>query len=96
MELNEVIKRPLLMTEKGNTMREKENKVLFEVAKEANRIEIKEAVEKFFRVSVVNVRTMIVRGRLRRMGREYAKTRNWKKAIVSLKAGDSIDLTQGI
>ena len=95
MELSQIIKRPLLLTEKGNIMREKNNTYLFEVSPDANRIEIKKAVEKFFKVTVKEVRTLIVRGRMRRMGRGYAKTRNWKKAIVALKDGDSIDFTQG-
>lgn len=76
-------------------MRERNNTYLFEVAKDANRIEIRNAVEKFFKVTVTDVRTLIVRGRMRRMGRGHAKTRNWKKAIVALKDGDSIDFTQG-
>jgi large subunit ribosomal protein L23 len=95
MELSQIIKRPLLLTEKGNIMRERNNTYLFEVAKDANRIEIRNAVEKFFKVTVTDVRTLIVRGRMRRMGRGHAKTRNWKKAIVALKDGDSIDFTQG-
>jgi len=89
-----IIKRPLLLTEKGNNLQETQNKYLFEVHREANRIEVKKAVEALFRVTVKSVRTMIVRGRVRRMGKGYAKTQNWKKAIVSLKDGDSIDFQQ--
>ena len=90
MELERVIRRPLVLTEKGNRLREAENQYLFEVAREANKIEIREAIETLFNVSVVDVRTMVVRGRLRRMGRGHAKTQNWKKAIVTVKEGETI------
>ena len=90
MELERIIRRPLVLTEKGNRLREAENQYLFEVAREANKIEIREAIETLFNVSVVDVRTMVVRGRLRRMGRGHAKTQNWKKAIVTVKEGETI------
>ena len=95
MQLESVIKRPLLLTEKGNAMRESQNKYQFEVAREANKHEIKDAVETLFNVTVVDVKTLIVRGRLRRMGRGHAKTQNWKKAIVEVKAGETIELGEG-
>ncbi|AKF10641.1 50S ribosomal protein L23 [Sandaracinus amylolyticus] len=90
-----VIKRPLILTEKGNALRETQNKYLFEVARGANKIEIKNAVETLFNVAVVDVQTMIVRGRMRRMGRGHAKTQNWKKAIVQVREGETIDLGEG-
>ena len=90
MELERVIRRPLVLTEKGNRLREAENQYLFEVARTANKLEIREAIETLFNVSVVDVRTMVVRGRLRRMGRGHAKTQNWKKAIVTVKEGETI------
>lgn len=90
-----VIKRPLILTEKGNSLRETQNKYLFEVARDANKIEIKNAVETLFNVAVVDVQTMIVRGRIRRMGRGHAKTQNWKKAIVQVREGETIDLGEG-
>jgi large subunit ribosomal protein L23 len=95
MQIEKVIKRPLLLTEKGNAMRETENKYQFEVARDANKHEIRDAVETLFNVKVVDVQTMIVRGRLRRMGRGHAKTQNWKKAIVQVKAGETIELGEG-
>lgn len=95
MEAERVIKRPLVLTEKGNRFRETENKYMFEVSRDANKIEIRNAVETLFKVSVTEVNTMIVRGRLRRMGRGHAKTQNWKKAIVTLKQGDKIELFEG-
>jgi large subunit ribosomal protein L23 len=95
MQVENVIKRPLLMTEKGNVLREKQNTFLFEVDRRANKIQIKQAVETLFKVKVTEVRTLIVRGHMRRMGRSHAKTPNWKKAIVSLKDGDSIEFFEG-
>jgi len=87
----DVLLRPLVMTEKGNRLREAHNQVLFEVAKDANKSEIKKAVAAIFRVTVLDVRTLVVRGKMRRMGRELGKTHNWKKAIVTLKEGDKIE-----
>ena len=95
MEIECIIKCLLVFIEKGNALRESENKYMFEVARDANKHEIKQAVETLFKVSVVGVNTLVVRGRLRRMGRGHAKTQNWKKAIVEVKAGDTIDLGGG-
>lgn len=95
MRPEEIIKRPLILTEKGNRLREETNQYLFEVARDANKTQIRGAVEKLWKVSVIKVHTLNVRGRMRRMGRGHAKTQNWKKAIVSLKKGDSIDFFEG-
>ena len=95
MRPEEIIKRPLILTEKGNRLREADNQYLFEVARGANKAEIRTAIEKLWKVSVLKVHTMNVRGRMRRMGRGHAKTQNWKKAVVSLKKGDSIDFFEG-
>jgi large subunit ribosomal protein L23 len=95
MQHEDVIKRPLILTEKGASLREKDNKYSFEVARGANKIQIKQAVETLFNVNVETVHTMIVRGRDRRMGRGHAKTQNWKKAIVTLAEGDKIDIFEG-
>jgi len=84
-----VIRRPIILTEKSNRLRE-QNQVMFEVDPAANKIEIKDAIQKLFKVTVVDVRTMRYRGKERRMGRGYAKLQNWKKAIVTLKEGDQI------
>ena len=91
MHAEDIIKRPLMLTEKGTVLREQENKYLFEVSMRANKVQIKNAVEELFDVDVLAVRTMIVLGRMRRMGRGRAKTKNWKKAIVELVEGDEID-----
>ena len=95
MRAEDIIKRPLILTEKGNRLREDENQYLFEVARDANKTQIRGAVEALWKVSVLKVHTLNVRGRMRRMGRGHAKTQNWKKAIVSLKQGDTIDFFEG-
>jgi large subunit ribosomal protein L23 len=92
IDAHHVLKRPLILTEKGNAMKESDHKYLFEVALDATKPQIREAVQQQFPgVHVEAVHTMIVRGRLRRMGRGHAKTQNWKKAIVTLREGDKID-----
>jgi large subunit ribosomal protein L23 len=87
----QVIRRPIILTEKVNWLRDKHNQVVFEVARTANKVEIREAVQKLFHVQVMAVNTMVMRGKDRRMGRGHARTQNWKKAIVTLKEGESID-----
>ena len=91
MQLEQVIKRPLIFSEKGSILRETENKYLFEVDPRANKIDIKNAVETLFDVTVLDVNTLIMRGKMKRMGRGRAKTRNWKKAIVTLDPEHRID-----
>jgi large subunit ribosomal protein L23 len=86
-----VIRRPIFLTEKSNTLRQKSNQVVFEVLRGANKIEIKDAVQKMFNVKVKDVNTMVYRGKDRRMGRGYAKMQNWKKAVVTLAEGENID-----
>ena len=80
-----IIKRPLVLTEKGQSLRETE------VERTANKRQIRDAVEKLFDVTVEEVNTLIMRGRMRRMGRGHAKTRNWKKAIVKVAEGETIE-----
>ena len=84
-----LIRRPIILTEKSNRLREG-NQVIFEVAQNANKIQIKDAIQKLFKVTVVDVNTMNYRGKERRMGRGYGKLQNWKKAIITLKEGDQI------
>jgi large subunit ribosomal protein L23 len=85
-----IIRRPIILTEKSNRLRDK-NTVVFEVRRDANKVEIKAAVQKLFNVKVESVNTLLMRGKDRRMGRGYAKTQNWKKAMVTLEEGSSID-----
>ena len=90
MSPEQVIRRPIILTEKANLLRGK-NQVVFEVSRNANKVQIRDAVQKLFNVKVESVNTMLFRGKERRMGRGYAKMQNWKKAVVTLKEGDSID-----
>jgi large subunit ribosomal protein L23 len=89
MSPQEVIKRPIALTEKAARGKE-HNKVVFEVAVEANKIQIREAVEALFSVKVTDVNTLVQRGKVKRMGRMLGKRRNWKKAVVTLREGDDI------
>ena len=91
MSSEQIMRRPLIRTEKGQLLREEENKYLFEVDQRANKQQIRDAVEELFDVQVTKVNTLIVRGRIRRLGRTFAKTRNWKKAIVEVAEGETID-----
>jgi large subunit ribosomal protein L23 len=95
MTPEQIIKRPIILTEKARALSEGGNQVMFEVARDANKIQIRNAVQSLFKVTVTEVNTLVVRGRMRRMGRGYAKTQNWKKAIVTLKEGDKIQFFQG-
>ena len=78
------------ITEKNTSMREEENKYVFEVLCTAKKPEIKEAVENLFGVSVVSVNTMIVKGKKKRMGRFAGYRSDWKKAIVKIQEGQKI------
>lgn len=90
MTPQEIIIRPIL-SEKSAEL-EGLNQYTFEVHRKANKIEIRKAVEMVFGVRVEKVRTMVCRGDLRRVGRFTGRTRQWKKAMVTLNPGDSIDL----
>lgn len=84
-----------VVSEKSLSLME-ENKYTFYVNKDANKIEIKNAVEKLFNVHVVKVRTMIVKGKLKRQGRFVGRTPDRKKAIVTLKPGEKIEIFEGL
>ncbi|GBE14343.1 MAG TPA: 50S ribosomal protein L23 [Proteobacteria bacterium] len=90
-----IILRPLL-TEKNTAMKEKENRVVFEVARDANKLEIKGAVEEAFKVSVEAVNILNVKGKVKRLGRNMGKRRSWKKAVVTLKEGSVIEFFEGV
>ena len=94
MHLYEVLSRPLI-TEKGTAL-QIEGKYAFEVAKGANKHQIKQAVERAFKVKVTAVNVMTVPGRKHRVGRQEVLTQPWKKAIVTLKPGDKIELFEGV
>ena len=87
MNANQIIRRPLV-TEKSTILREEGNVLAFEVDPNANKIEVKRAVEELFKVKVEEVRLFNVRGKMKRLGRWVGKRRDWRKAYVRLKAGE--------
>jgi large subunit ribosomal protein L23 len=94
MHLYEIVKRPLV-TEKATLLKE-QNRYAFEVAREANKSQIKDAVEAAFKVDVVKVNVMTVPGKMRRIGRRYVLTQSWKKAVVTLGLGQKIEFFEGV
>ena len=90
------IVRCAMVTEKGTRVREKQNAFLFEVARDANKIEIKQAVESIFNVKVDSVRTLRVHGKPKRIGRYAGHRPDWKKALVTLKKGQTIELFEQV
>ena len=93
-EPEDIIQAPLI-TEKGSLLVERANQVLFKVRRDANKIEIKEAVEALFKVTVVRVRVNRYLGKIRRVGKNVGRLPQWKKAYVTLKEGDKIDFFGG-
>jgi large subunit ribosomal protein L23 len=91
MDLYSVIKRPLV-TEKTTIARDEDNKYVFEVNRKATKIDIRNAVEKIFKVKVVGVRTINVTGKKKRLGRTVGKGKDWKKVIVTLPPGTSVEI----
>jgi len=89
MNLYDIIRRPLI-TEKGHAKREAERTLTFEVHKDANKIEIRQAVEAVFKVKVAEVRTSVTAGKLRRRGRFTGYSSDWKKAYVRLRPGSKL------
>jgi large subunit ribosomal protein L23 len=87
MNANQIIRRPLV-TEKSTILREEGNVIAFEVDGNANKIQVKNAVEELFKVKVEEVRLFNVRGKMKRMGRFVGKRRDWRKAYVRLKDGE--------
>lgn len=90
LEEYKIIRKPII-TEKGATLHDENNQVIFEVDTKANKSEIKKAVERLFKVTVTNVRTQNRPGKRKRLGRFMGRRKNWKKAIVTLKEGDRVD-----
>jgi large subunit ribosomal protein L23 len=109
MKPHQIIKRPL-MTEKNSRLNEAAGQqeagegaessarptVVFEVHQDANKIEIRRAVESLFTVKVADVRTQVYRGKIKRMGRFIGQRSGWKKAIVTLEAGSKIEFFEGV
>jgi len=94
MHIYEVLRRPLV-TEKSTALQGL-NKYAFEIADKANKLQIKQAVEKAFKVTVTGVNVITVQGKTKRMGRREVTTLPWKKAIVTLKPGDKIEFFEGV
>ena len=94
MHAYEVLRRPII-TEK-NSMLLAQSKYTFEVARDANKPQIKEAVEKAFKVKVTSVNVICVPGKMRRAGRRRGMTPEWKKAVVTLERGQKIELFEGV
>jgi large subunit ribosomal protein L23 len=103
-----ILKRPLL-TEKSARLRETggaasapaegesyAQKVVFEVARDANKVDVRHAVQELFNVSVTHVHTIVVRGKQKRIGRFAGRRPSWKKAFVTLKPGDNIEFFEGV
>ena len=106
----QIIKRPLL-TEKGTRLKDTggrpgedgeldpstlKSQLLFEVASDANQVEIRHAVQKLWNVDVLAVRTAVVRGKEKRMGRFVGRRSNWKKAIVTIAPGQTVEFFEGV
>lgn len=94
-EAHQIIRRPLI-TEKSTRQKEEGNQIAFVVDPKANKIEIRQAVEKLFKVKVLRVRTMNLVGKRKRLGRFFGWESDWKKAIVTLQEGDRIEFFEGV
>lgn len=95
MDIYQVIKEPHI-TEKASLQKEGSNQVSFKVYRRANKIEIKQAVETLLKTKVLEVRTMNMRGKRRRVGKNVGKRADWKKAIVKLAPGEKIEFFEGM
>ena len=94
MELSEILVRPLV-TEKSTSALGTDRTYAFEVGMAANKIQISNAIEAFYGVEVDDVRTMVVRGKVKRFGKHFGKRSNWKKAYVTLSEGHELNLYEG-
>ena len=90
-----ILEKPLI-TEKSTLMQEHGNRVMFQVKRSANKLQIKEAVQNIFNVTVLDVNTLNVKPKTQRFGRHQGQTKAWKKAIILLKEGDRIDFFEGV
>ncbi len=90
-----ILKRPLV-TEKSTVEKDQRNKLCFEVDRRANKIQIKHAVEKIFKVNVLDVTTLGMKGKLKRVGRHFTKSPDWKKAVVTIKPGQRVEFFEGV
>lgn len=94
-KIYKVLKRPLI-TEKSTVEKDMHNKLFFEVHRSANKIEIKQAVEQIFKVDVLGVCTVNMKGKTKRVGRFMTKQPDWKKAVVTIKPGQRVEFFEGV
>ncbi len=94
-DLHSILRRPLV-TEKTTLLKENANQVVFKVRRDANKNEIGEAVQKLLGVEVTSVNTMVYRGKSKRMGRHSGRRPNWKKAVVTLAAGEEVEFFEAL
>jgi len=94
MELKDVLVRPLI-TEKTTTFLGNDRTYAFEVGITANKIQIKNAIQAYYDVGVESVRTIVMRGKTKRFGRKFGKRKNWKKAYITLREGETIPIFEG-
>lgn len=95
MDIYQVLKRPLI-TEKGTRQKEQSNQIIFEVDRSANKVMVRNAVESIFKVKVLSVRMMNVKGKERSVGRNAGRRPDWKKAMVRLGPGENIEFFEGV
>jgi len=89
-----IIKKPLF-TEKGSSLKESQNKILVEVSRDANKIDIKKSVEEIFKVKIEKVSTINIKGKWKRQGKSIGKRPDRKKAVITLKKGEKLDFIEG-
>jgi large subunit ribosomal protein L23 len=95
MDIYQIIKKPLI-TEKGTRQKESYNQICLKVDRRANKVEIRQAVEQLFKTKVLGVKTMNIMGKKRRVGRNTGAKSDWKKAIVKLAPGKTIEFFEGV
>ena len=94
IDLYDIVKAPRI-TEKGTRLKEKNNVLTFEVRTDANKLQVRKAIEGIFKVKVVDVTTVKIAGKKKRMGQRLGRRSDWKKAYVTLKPGEKIDIFEG-
>jgi len=95
MNVYDVIVKPII-TEKGTRIKEEQNKIVLKVAREANKMDVKKAVETIFKVKVKDVATMMFKGKKKRIGVRSGERSDWKKAVVTLKEGQTVEYLEGV
>ncbi len=95
MDFYQVLKRPLV-SEKSTKQKEQSNQIVFEVDRRANKVLVRNAVENIFKVQVMDVQVVNVKGKERRLGRNVGRKPDWKKAIVRLAPGENIEFFEGV